>query len=351
MKKWKIVLIHIGFWLLYAFANFQYWITGSMLRGDLPLQTEQFWNVFLNKLIPAFIVFYLFYFPLFSFYVRTKKSKASIFIGVGILIVAAFLHSLFSLNSFTISIESENQLQISSLILIGISLFQTFSLFSIAAIGFLLRAMFSWFRDQKIKEQLKQKNHEIELALVKAQLDPHFMFNTLNNIDVLIQMEPSKASSYLNKLSDIMRFMLFETKSEKIPLAKEIEYIKKYIELQKIRSSNPKFIHLKIIGEVSDILISPMIFIPFIENAFKHVEDKMVNKAIQIQLSIQEKQITFSCKNNFGKGIDMNNDNNGLGNELIQKRLHLLYPKTHDLKIIKEDKSYIVNLTLQRNED
>ena len=86
-----------------------------------------------------------------------------------------------------------------------------------------MKGFFTWFSDIKLKEDLAEKNHQMEMALVKAQLDPHFLFNTINNIDVLIQKDPDIASQYLNKLSEILRFMLFETKAPKISLNKEID--------------------------------------------------------------------------------------------------------------------------------
>jgi len=186
----------------------------------------------------------------------------------------------------------------------------------------------------------------MELALVKSQINPHFLFNTLNNIDVLIQQDAIKASVYLNKLSDIMRFMLYETKTERIELSKELTYIEKYIELQKIRTSNLNYVNYAVEGNTDGLLIAPMLFIPFIENAFKHAENKKMENAINIRIVIKHDRIEFKCENNYSDDNQINHDESGLGNELIQKRLELLYPKKHKLEITNSDNTYKVNLIL-----
>src|ERR1044071_687955 len=114
----------------------------------------------------------------------------------------------------------------------------------------------------------------MELALIKSQINPHFLFNTINNIDVLIAKDSAKASEYLNKLSGILRYMIYETRNEKISLAGELDYIEKYLELQKIRTANPDYVNFQISGEANNLKIAPMILFPFIENAFKHTENK-----------------------------------------------------------------------------
>ncbi len=186
----------------------------------------------------------------------------------------------------------------------------------------------------------------MEMALVKAQLDPHFLFNTLNNIDVLIEKNPKEASHYLKKLSDIMRFMLYQTKGEEIPLTKELEYIEKYIELQKIRTANPNYVHFAVSGEPKEKKVAPMVFIPFIENAFKHSKNKKIDHAVGIDIQIEDHSIVFKCQNKFQPHQLSSNGENGLGNDLIQKRLQLLYPEKHTLVAGRQNGHYNVELTI-----
>jgi LytS/YehU family sensor histidine kinase len=219
---------------------------------------------------------------------------------------------------------------------------------SISGIGaVVIKGFITWFEEIKLKEALKQKNHETEMALIKSQLDPHFLFNTLNNIDVLILKDATEASNYLNKLSDILRFMLYETKTDEILLKKEIEYIEKYIELQKIRTSNANYVSFEIIGTLDMRTIAPMVFIPFIENAFKHSTNKKIDNAIRVQLFINQDSSIFVCENKFDPNRKVKQESNGLGNDLIQKRLHLIYPDQHWLEIDRQINLYSVKLTIK----
>jgi len=213
-------------------------------------------------------------------------------------------------------------------------------------VALVLRGFITWFNEIKLKELLKEKNHEMEMALIKLQLDPHLLFNTINNIDALILKDPVVASDYLNKLSDIMRFMLYETKTDRILLSKEIEYISKYIALQKIRTANENYVHFSVTGAAGGKFIAPMVFIPFIENAFKHTNNKKIENAITVNIFIKDDSIQLICANKFDAKLKVRQFDSGLGNELIQKRLCLIYPEKHTLEVHKTDEQYSVNLTI-----
>jgi LytS/YehU family sensor histidine kinase len=183
---------------------------------------------------------------------------------------------------------------------------------------------------------------------VKSQLNPHFLFNTINNIDILIGIDANRASLYLNKLSDIMRFMLYETKSDLIPVSKEIEYIAKYIELQKIRTSVPNYVNFIVNNDGCDFMITPMIFIPFVENAFKHSEDRKEENAIRVNIVTTESFVLFECSNFFRINESKNNNDSGIGNDLIRRRLQLLYPSNHELKMEEEGEIFHVKLKITK---
>jgi LytS/YehU family sensor histidine kinase len=218
--------------------------------------------------------------------------------------------------------------------------------FSIAycLLGTFVRASVEWIKELQLKSKLQKQNLQTELALIKARINPHFLFNTLNNIDILIEKDAKTASVYLKKLSDIMRFMLYETTTEQILLLKELEYIEKYIELQKIRTSNQHFVNLQITGNQDGQMIAPMIFIPFIENAFKYTTNKKIEKAINIEVQINEADVFFTCTNIFDDTILVNQKESGLGIELMRQRLKLLYNDKHELEICKNDKIFTVKL-------
>jgi LytS/YehU family sensor histidine kinase len=163
---------------------------------------------------------------------------------------------------------------------------------------------------------------------------------------VLIEKDATMASAYLNRLSHIMRFMLYETKTEKISFQKELEYIEKYIELQKIRTANANYVNYTVKGTGENLQITPMLFIPFIENAFKHAENRKIDNGIEIHFEVVGGKIIFECNNTCRSNDELLQEYNGLGNELMTKRLQLLYPDKHQLSINRTPTTYKVKLEI-----
>lgn len=353
MKKTVVVLLHIGYWAMYLLLLlifFGFFASEMNNQGQNKSLTEMLvhWMLLMlcTAIIPGLIGFYSFYSFLFERFL--KKKKILLFfagaIGTGIfagLTGLTVLSIRFNRNIFQQGLDP----------VLTIFTFLVFIAIVNGVIGLVIRGFISWYGDIKLKEELNRKNYETELALMKAQLNPHFLFNTINNIDVLIQKDPEKASAYLNQLSEILRFMLYETKAEHILLTRELEYIEKYIALQRIRTSNPNYIAYQFDGDPANHKIPAMLFIPFIENAFKYAENKKIERAISIQLQIQKDQITFECSNRYSSAAQESPEQGGLGNELIRKRLNLLYPEKHELTITNENEQYTVRLVLKKHED
>ncbi len=344
MKKPLILLLHIGYWGLYLIVIM---ILLAFYYKDDPQIDAKFENVFpiilLFAFLPCFITFYFFYFLIFPKYLQQRKYLLAFIYGILFSYAAAILAYVIT----TISIGEECFGESDDESFLGVSIFMAFESFVSGIIALVIRGFLTWFEEMKLKETLKQKNQEMELALVKAQLDPHFLFNTINNIDVLILKDAEQASDYLNKLSDIMRFMLYETKADKIPLSKEIEYIEKYIELQKIRTANAHYVNFSVSGHLNGQTIAPMVFIPFIENAFKHTTNKKLKDAITININIEKDNIQFECANKCDLNRKIQNQSSGLGNSLIQKRLNLIYPEQHTLEIFKTENLYNISLSIK----
>lgn len=344
MRKTTIVLLHLSYWLMYLLLL-------AMVFSIVTIQIKKTQSIFLFLpivtlyLAPNLISFYLSYFYLFPKFLFRKKFFLLICCGALFCLISAFLGSLLS----TIFFGFDQPVLNDSNEFIGF----TVSLILIAAvhsvIALVIRGFITWYAEIKIKEELAQKNYETEIALIKSQINPHFLFNTINNIDVLIGKNPAKASAYLNKLSDILRYMVYETKREKISLAKELDYIEKYLELQKIRTTNPNYVNFEVKGDAKNLQIAPMIFFPFIENAFKHTENQKSSNSINIKILIENEKIVFECENSYQKNVKGSQDFGGLGNELIKKRLNLLYPAKYELKIGDSDGIYRVKLTLYEN--
>jgi LytS/YehU family sensor histidine kinase len=224
-------------------------------------------------------------------------------------------------------------------------------IFSFGLSSLLFKGFMVWILEIEYKQQLEKSNLESNLALLKARINPHFLFNTLNNIDVLIEKDPTTASTYLKKLSDILRFTLYESPSATIPLQKEANYIKQYIELQQIRTNNADFVKFSFEQSMDNLQIAPMLFIPFIENAFKYCTNKKIKNAVVISISNKLNQVVFSCSNAHDPDVRITHEESGLGLDLIKSRLELLYPKNYKLDIDKTTDRFNVNLAITLHDD
>jgi len=223
---------------------------------------------------------------------------------------------------------------------------QFFSLVIYGLFGAGLRSVFEWFKQKQRVQTLEKQNLKSELALLRTQLNPHFLFNTLHNIDTLIETEPKMASGQLLKLSDILRYMLYDANVDQIPLEKEIEHMENYLSLQEIRLQKNNIIQYTKKGDFASFRIAPMLLIPFVENSIKHF--KPVNdRGILIDIRLQEGQLNFTCINPYDPN-DSNKENaKGIGLETVRKRLELLYPNQYTLEIQDKNTTFEVRLQLK----
>lgn len=204
-----------------------------------------------------------------------------------------------------------------------------------------------WLQSQQDKANLEIQNRKSELALLRSQVNPHFLFNTLNNIDSLIRKDQDKASDTIVKLSEIMRYFIYETDSDKVPLEKEIDYLHSFIELQRIRHKNPGFIRFQVSGSPTGKLIAPMLFIPFVENAFKHGIKGKKTPAITVDLLIQPTMMRFEVINFIDSRSDQVKDaGKGIGLANVKRRLDLIYPQKYSLSIEQTGEQYNVLLEI-----
>lgn len=221
------------------------------------------------------------------------------------------------------------------------------NVYTVVAFFATIKLLKYWYQNQQYKLELENKNKSSELALLRTQLNPHFLFNTLNNIDSLIHSNQEKASDAIIKLSDILRFMIYDTK-DAISLNKEIEYLKNYIALQKLRLKDPDFVEFKIEGDFTDKSIAPMLFIPFVENAFKHGLKKVESPGIVIHLKCNKDSVLFKVSNKYNDDIEFSKDKTaGIGLANTKRRLELLYPDKYDFSIKKQDGIYLAQLEIK----
>ncbi len=352
MKKSIIILLHLGFWICYfiliAIMLAVYYRSSSSIDCHSSKILNALKSLLLFAFFPSVISYWSFYFILFPKYLQHKKVFISLILGILISVGVACIGYVlirFSIESgYMIDMDTAGKRGRSTAVVVIIAM-TIIGLIS-GVVALVIKGFINWYNEKKLREALKEKNHEMELALIKSKLDPHLLFNTINNIDALIIKDAVEASNYLNKLSDIMRFMLYETMSEKILLSQEIEYIEKYIALQKIRTANVNYVYFSVTGNIGKKSIAPMVFIPFIENAFKHTNNKKLENAIRIHIIISNKTIQLVCENKFDSKPTVRQPGSGLGNELIQKRLQLIYPGKHILEVNKTNELYTVNLTI-----
>ena len=216
-------------------------------------------------------------------------------------------------------------------------------------LGLLYRFSIDWFNNLHVRKEIENVKLQSELQSIKSRLNPHFLFNTLNNIDTLIQTNPAQASAVLSMLSDLFRYVVYETEKEMIEIGKELEIITKYIDLEKIRLANPDAVSFVCAVE-NDFLIPPMIFIPFIENAFKHSNLNDVNSRLAISLIEKNKELSFHCINSIHTQ-ENNSKEKGIGLQLIIERLKLLYPTNHSLQINRHTDEFEITLKINITHD
>jgi two-component system, LytTR family, sensor kinase len=210
-----------------------------------------------------------------------------------------------------------------------------------------LRIMERHSHVEKIRKELEREKLNSELALLKNQISPHFFFNTLNNIYSLISINAEDSQKAVLKLSKMMRYLLYDTEQGNTKLSNEIEFITNYIDLMKLRMSDKIRLSVIFPGDYEDVNIPPLLFIPFIENAFKHGISFRENSFIEISMTCSDNNIFFRCANSISAVSTeavVNQSGIGLGN--VSKRLELLFPGKHELKINRTENIFEVLLKI-----
>jgi two-component system, LytTR family, sensor kinase len=211
----------------------------------------------------------------------------------------------------------------------------------------------TWVVNEKLKQDLIREKLTAELSFLKTQLNPHFLFNVLNMAySSASRVGDEKTADIIEKLSVLMRYMIYDSNVEKVEVEREIEFIRHYITLQKMRFSNdiPVVVNFEVIGDYSGYRLAPLILISFIENAFKYGVKLEQKSEINISLRFQNGEMEFVSRNPiFKKTQSVENKNSGIGIKNTQKRLAILYPRTHKLSIDDNGREFTVRLILTLN--
>jgi hypothetical protein len=207
----------------------------------------------------------------------------------------------------------------------------------------------AWIKNELLRKQLEANQLSTEIKFLKSQINPHFLFNTLNNLFSMAQAKGNdELADGISKLSEMMRYMIYESNAEKVPLKKEIEYLENSIVLNKLRYADEEvnlvFTHPENLGE---LFIAPMLFIPFVENAFKHGVSIGQTSQIDIFILVTDKQVLFSCENrNYNFIRKMDDVSGGIGLENVKRRLELVYKDKYELEIKNGGEKYSVLLKI-----
>ncbi len=211
------------------------------------------------------------------------------------------------------------------------------------------QVMNDWLVQQRDKKDLESQNLQSELKFLKSQINPHFLFNTLNSLYALTLKKSDLAPEIVLKLSEMMRYMLYECNEKEVPLSKEINYMKNYLELEKLRHGNKMLIDLKINGEINDQKIAPLMLIPFIENSFKHGINNQISQGfVNLELNVKNGDLQMELENSKSPSLPKVNGkrSGGIGLANVKRRMAILYPERHHLDISESPNTYKIELNL-----
>jgi hypothetical protein len=320
------VRIHIVLWILFTL------LAALQLSED----TSHWPTLIVGFVLTCLYVFYS-HFILLTRY-SGKKKKGAYFLRLAVIIFTApFIYLLFHYKKL-----------------------DTWNLFSeyyiISIISFVLPFIFLSWLDRITenlvintvkKEQLEKQAVESELYYLKSQINPHFLFNTLNNIHTLVYKQAPTAPDAVMQLASLMRYMIYESNAPTVPLARELAYLQDYVSLQQLRYKQRPVVHLTIEGDTETCHIAPLLFIHLIENAYKHSPASLNPGDIKVRVEVEEGILTFSVQNPVGKNpVHTFEEPGGIGLPNVQKRLALLYPGQHSLEIQNTGESFSILLKI-----
>lgn len=342
MEKNKKITVfsHILVW--FALFSMPYVLSYGQ-EQEISRTMSRFW-------IPLFfyvILFYINYGVLIDKFLFENKTVKYIIINVIIISFFLVLKSQIDTFIFTDVIRKPSNIEgarppIKMIIYVQMLSYIVPVLFSVT-----IKTTKRWTKTEAERKEATNFKLQSELQHLHYQLQPHFFFNSLNNIYALVDISPDEAKSSIHSLSKLMRYMLYETNMDILPLSKEIDFIKKYIDLMKLRVSDKTKVSYNFPTEETGIHIAPLLFISLIENAFKHGVSASKESHINISMTNENKTVLFTIENdNFPKKTD-DKSGSGIGLQNLTKRLELLYPNKHSFNTSVKDNRFLVQLEVE----
>ncbi len=336
-KKWVVVLMHVLCWIV--LFSLPFLLRTSYKNENQPVQPTQTSLQYFYFIASAVWIglFYFNAYVLLPFLIRKKKVLQFIMLHILALGVVYFVHWLY-FELFVTQIQFKT---------INFFTFNIFTYFFILAGSTAYFMLLERQHTIKLAQARETENLKTELLFLRSQVSPHFMFNVLNNMVALARKKSDLLEPSLIKLSSLMRYMLYETDEQKVPLEKETEYIQSYIDLQQQRFGK----NLKVCASFNNIgsgnEIEPMLLIPFVENAFKHGTGMINDAQIKIDLKVDNGILQLLVSNRYNDISNGSKDkDSGIGLNNVQRRLNLLYGRNHALLINKKDGWFTVSLQI-----
>jgi LytS/YehU family sensor histidine kinase len=323
IKRLVRILSHLLFWL--------FWIGLYWYQNDqLEIRQFTYWLIILLVLATVIYVNLYVLFPLLFF----KKRTIHYFIYiVGLILFGSTVIFLIIPDNSSLYLPfGQNVLNVSFFVLISST----------------LKILTEYLNKQNLLMDAETRQVKTELSLLKSQVNPHFLFNTLNNLyGLIVQKENEKAAELILKLSDLMRYLLESSKAEKVSLRKEIKFLEDYLLLERVRLSPQVDIRLEVAGMEHDLQVAPLLFIPMVENAFKHgLQSISISSFAHFSLSVQGTDLYFEAHNSVGASAT-HETKSGTGLQNLQKRLELLYPGKHQLVVDTGNFHFKITMHLQ----
>jgi len=287
------------------------------------------------------------YFNIYFLFPKLLKQKHYLVYAFTLILTVALACFVLAIAFYAFSAisatKSEELLQRRFLIATAISVSYTL------AITMSLKLVKQWYERERLTADLTRINMETELKYLKSQINPHFLFNSLNSLYALTLKKSDLAPEMVLKLSDILRYVLYDGGAKWVDLEKELNYIKSYLDLEKLRHGDRLKVNLDVNKSTLGATVAPMLFLTFIENSFKHgISQKAEGGFLNISISSEDDAIHFSICNSKprSKATHINGSQGGIGLENVKKRLNLLYPNRHELLINDGSDAYCVDLKL-----
>ena len=334
----RLIILHASFWAVYI--TFFVYVRSSFQQAP-DINWPRIFIIAAIHIFPAMILSYVTYFyflPKFLF-----KKKVVLFILVFVAALILMVYSRIQLERYVVDGFTHKE---AYLYRPRFTVQSFFSYLSIVLFVSLMRFAVDWLDLQTTRKEIEKEKLTAELNFLKAQVNPHFLFNTLNNLYYLAYSKSENTTEVIEKLSLMMRYMIYDSNYPKVPLSKEIDYMKNYISLEKMRLSDKVDIQFSLDGEADSIMITPLILITFLENAFKHgVTNTSRESFVNVCLKCTSQQLHFKVVNSKPP-VSKVEEKSGIGLQNVKRRLELSYPGAYNLIMNDLPHEYNVQLDL-----